>query len=56
VDDPAADAYQKGMAYLEKKDLDAAIAAFTEAIRLNPKEAKRTTTVAPPTETRVNTI
>jgi tetratricopeptide (TPR) repeat protein len=37
--DPAADAYQKGKTYLEKGDSDAAIAAFTEAIRLDPKLA-----------------
>jgi tetratricopeptide (TPR) repeat protein len=37
---PAKEAYQKGKACLEKKDLDAAIAAFTEAIRLDPKFAE----------------
>lgn len=37
--DAAKEAYQKGVACLEKKELNAAIAAFTEAIRLNPKDA-----------------
>ena len=37
--DAAADALKKGKACLEKKDFDAAIAAFTEAIRLDPKDA-----------------
>ena len=40
MNDPAADACQKGMACLEKKDYDAAIAAFTEAIRLDPTNAE----------------
>ncbi len=37
--DRAAEAYQKGKSCLEKGDSDAAIAAFTEAIRLDPKLA-----------------
>ena len=37
--DPAKDALDKGMACLERKDFDAAIPAFTEAIRLNSKSA-----------------
>ena len=35
--DTAKGAYEKGKASLEKKDYDAAISAFTEAIRLDPK-------------------
>ncbi len=35
--DAAKEAYEKGKTCLEKKDYDAAIAAFTEAIRLDPK-------------------
>ncbi len=38
--DAAMEAYEKGAACLEKKDYDAAIAAFTEAIRLNPTTAE----------------
>ncbi len=34
--DAAKDAYQKGKACLDKKDNDAAVLAFTEAIRLIP--------------------
>ena len=37
--DAAKEAYEKGKGCLEKKDFDAAIAAFTEAIRLDPKFA-----------------
>ena len=37
--DTEANAYQKGIASLEKQDYDAAVAAFTEAIRVNPKSA-----------------
>src|SRR6516225_4448020 len=33
-------AYEKGKACLDKKDYDAALAAFDEAIRLDPKDAK----------------
>ncbi len=36
---PAADAYQKGNALLAKRDYDAAIASFTEAMRIDPKDA-----------------
>src|ERR1039458_2737477 len=35
--DAAAEAFQKGLSYLDKEEYDTAIAAFTEAIRLNPK-------------------
>ena len=35
----AKEAYEKGKACLDKKDYDAAIVAFTEAIRLDPKYA-----------------
>jgi tetratricopeptide (TPR) repeat protein len=38
--DPAKEALAKGKACVEKKDYDAAIAAFTEAIRLDPKCAE----------------
>ena len=38
--DEAKEAYEKGKSYLEKKDYDAAIAALTEAIRLDPKNAR----------------
>lgn len=38
--DPAKEAYEKGNSCLEKKDYDAAIAAFTDVIRLTPKDAK----------------
>ena len=38
--DAAKDAYEKGNSCLEKKDYDAAITAFTEAIRLNPEDAR----------------
>ena len=37
--DPAKDAMQKGKACFEKGDYDGAIAAFTESIRLDPKDA-----------------
>ena len=37
--DPAKQAYENGKACLDKKDYDAAIAAFNEAIRLNPSNA-----------------
>ncbi|MGO8691612.1 MAG: tetratricopeptide repeat protein, partial [Thermoguttaceae bacterium] len=37
--DPAAEAGQKGRSCLSRQDYDAAIAAFTEAIRLDPKKA-----------------
>ena len=37
--DAVAEACKKGKACLEKKDFDAAIAAYTEAIRLDPKLA-----------------
>ena len=37
---PAADAYLKGNVSLAKRDYDAAIASFTEAIRIDPKDAK----------------
>ena len=50
--DPAAEAYQKGRACFDKHDYDAAIAAFTEVIRLDPKNAKGFTTGAVPTRTR----
>jgi tetratricopeptide (TPR) repeat protein len=35
----AKEAYEKGKSYLEERDCDAAIAAFTGAIRLDPKYA-----------------
>ena len=35
----AAEAYQKGLSYLDRKDYNAAIAAFTEAIQLAPESA-----------------
>jgi Tfp pilus assembly protein PilF len=38
--DAAGDAFQKGISYFEKEDYDAAITAFSEAIRLDPKDAK----------------
>jgi len=38
--DAATEAYQKGLSCLGEQDYDAAIAAFTEAIRLNPKSAQ----------------
>ena len=38
--DPARDAYEKGKACPEKKDYAAAIGAFTEAIRLDPKDTR----------------
>ena len=38
--DPAVEAYRKGYACLEEEEFDAAIAAFTQAIRLNPKLAQ----------------
>ena len=38
--DPAADAYKKGVLYLDKQDFNSAVAAFTEAIRLSPKSAE----------------
>ena len=37
--DPSAEACQKGKACLEKRDCDAAISAYAEAIRLDPKSA-----------------
>ena len=37
--DPAVAAYQKGLSSFDKRDYDAAIAAFTDAIRLSPKWA-----------------
>ena len=37
--EPATEAYQNGVSRLEKQQYDAAIAAFSEAIRLNPKYA-----------------
>lgn len=36
----ARDAYNRGVAYVEKGDFDKAIADLTEAIRLNPKYAE----------------
>ena len=39
--DAAKDAYDKGKACLDKRDYDAAITAFTEAIRLEPKNTQR---------------
>ncbi len=38
--DPAKEAFNKGKACYEKKDYDAAIIAFSEAIRLNPRNAE----------------
>ena len=38
--DPAAEAYKKGLACFEKEQNDAAVAAFSEAIRLDPKNAE----------------
>ena len=38
--DPATKAYERGKACVGKKDFDAAIVAFTEAIRLDPKFAE----------------
>ena len=38
--DPAKEAYTKGLALLEKQADDAAIAAFSEAIRLDPRNAR----------------
>ncbi len=37
--DPATDALEKGNGCMEKRDFDSAIAAFTEAIRLDPNKA-----------------
>ena len=36
--DAAKEAYEKGKASLDKREYDAAITAFTEAIRLDPAE------------------
>ena len=44
--DAAKDAYDKGKACLDKRDYDAAITAFTEAIRLEPKNAQAPSSVA----------
>ena len=38
--DPAKDAMQKGKACFEKGDNDGAVAAYSEAIRLDPKNAE----------------
>ena len=38
--DPAAEACRKGQSCFEKQDYDAAIAAFTTAIRIDPKDAE----------------
>ena len=38
--EPAAEALKKGNACIEKEDFDAAIVAFSEAIRLDPKSAQ----------------
>ena len=38
--DPATKAFLKGSSCLQRKDYNAAIAAFTQGIRLNPKLAK----------------
>jgi tetratricopeptide (TPR) repeat protein len=38
--DPAREAVEKGVSYSDKGDLDSAIAAFTEAIRLDAKYAE----------------
>jgi hypothetical protein len=37
----AADCYKQGKACFDKEDYDAAIAAYTEAIRIDPKSAAR---------------
>ena len=38
--DAAREAYQKGISCLDKRDYDAAITAFTETIRLDPRDAQ----------------
>ena len=38
--DAAKEAYENGLSCLEKKDYDAAITAFTEALRLDPKNVE----------------
>ncbi len=40
--DLAKDSYEKGKACLDKRDYDAAITAFTEALRLDPKNVTTT--------------
>ena len=53
--DPAKDACQNGMSSLAKQDYDAAITAFSDAIRLNAEYAGRRITVgASPMQTKVN--
>ena len=53
--DPAAEAYQKGRASLDKQDYDAAIAAFTEGARLDPKSARTFCGRVLPTRRRATT-
>ena len=50
--DPAAEAYHKGLSCFEKQDYDAAIADFSEATRLAPKDAPATAAGAAPTRKR----
>ena len=38
--DPAKEAEERGRACLDKQDFDGAIAAFTQAVGLDPKDAK----------------
>ena len=53
--DPAAEAYQEGVTSLDKQDYDAAVTAFDEAIRLDPKNAAAHHHGVSPTGTRANT-
>ncbi len=53
--DAAKEAYEKGESFLEKKDYDAAITAFTDAIRLDRKMPGHIVAVPLRTGTKANT-